>query len=131
MTFHKTCRALKPDDQTILAKMIATVDGDISIPIVFAMDALAAGSETTGLQSIFLLYHMARNPDKQEKLYQEICQHIGPHGHLTETSLSKMKYTKACQMEVMRINPVSGGSMRLLNRDTTIGGYQVYNCLVS
>ena len=71
------------------------------------------------------MYHMARNPEAQEKLYQEICEVIGPNGALTESDLSKMKYTKACQMEAMRINPVSLGSMRKMDRDIVLGGYLV------
>ena len=41
------------------------------------------------------------------------------------SALAKMNYTKACQMEAMRINPVALGSIRLLDRDTSIGGYKV------
>ena len=95
------------------------------VPTVFAVDALQGGSETTGLQSNFLLYNVARSHEVQEKLYTEICDTIGPQGRLTEAALAKMNYTKACLTEAMRINPVSLGGMRLIERDTVIGGYQV------
>ena len=45
--------------------------------------------------------------------------------YYTVSALAKMNYTKACQMEAMRINPVALGSIRLLDRDTSIGGYKV------
>ena len=56
---------------------------------------MQAGSETTGLQSNFLLYNMAKYPEVQEKLYTEICDTIGPRGKLTEAALARMNYTKA------------------------------------
>ena len=113
------------DDKTVLASLIKQCGRDSAVPTVFAMDALQAGSETTGLQSNFLLYLVAKFPEVQEKLYTEICDTIGPQGRLTEASLAKMSYTKACLTEAMRMNPVSLGGMRLLERDTVIGGYQV------
>ena len=36
-----------------------------------------------------------------------------------------MNYVKACQMEVMRINPVTLGSSRILDKDIEVGGYMV------
>ena len=63
------------------------------------IDALQAGIDTTGSNAAFLLYHLAANPEKQELLYQEICDTIGPEGAVTETALAKMKYMKACQTE--------------------------------
>ena len=113
------------DDKTVLASLIRQCGRDSVVPTVFAIDALQAGSETTGLQSIFLLYHVAKCPEVQEKLYTEICDTIGPQGRLTEAALARMSYTKACLTEAMRINPVSLGGMRLLEKDTVIGGYQV------
>ena len=113
------------DDKTVLASLIKQCGRDSAVPTVFALDALQAGSETTGLQSNFLLYLVAKFPEVQEKLYTEICDTIGPQGRLTEAALGKMSYTKACLTEAMRMNPVSLGGMRLLDRDTVIGGYQV------
>ena len=122
-------RSIDEEDKTILSKLVAKCGKDSDLPVTFAIDALQAGFETTALAGSFLLYHMARNPEAQEKLYQEICEVIGPKGALTESDLSKMKYTKACQMEAMRINPVALGSMRKIDRDTVLGGYQVSSSL--
>ena len=123
---EKTISTLQPGDRTVLAKLVEKFGPENEMATVeFAIDALLAGSETTGVQSMFLLYHLARNPGTQEKLYQEICSEIGAEGHLTETSLSRMKYPKACQMEAMRVNPVTLGSLRKLDRDIILSGYQV------
>ena len=71
------------------------------------------------------MYHLATNPDKQEILYREICDVIGPQGSLTESSLAKMKYMKAVQMESQRILPAIWGSSRVYDKDVTIGGYNI------
>ena len=93
------CSTLQEDDGTVISKLVHSCGRDSVVPTVFAVEALQAGSETTGLQSAFLLYHVARytaaiyctitdhspsrRPDVQEKLYQEICDVIGPNGNLT------------------------------------------------
>ena len=118
-------RSIDEDDNTILSKLVAKCGKDSDLPVILAIEALHAGFETTALAGSFLLYHMARNPEAQEKLYQEICEVIGPNGTLRESDLSRMKYTKACQMEAMRINPVAMGSMRKMDRDIVLGGYKV------
>ena len=61
-----------------------------------------------------LLYHLADNPEKQERLYEEICSVIGPSGKMTTSSLAKMRYLKACQTESQRMLPAVFGSSRRL-----------------
>ena len=70
-----------------------------------AMDAMMAGVDTTGGAATFLMYHLASNPDKQEKLYREIVDIIGPstHDQITESKLKKMKYLKACCQVLKKI----------------------------
>ena len=61
---------------TILAKMIERCGPDSELPVVMANDALLAGIDTTGNTAGFIMYHLATNPDKQEKLYEEIVKVI-------------------------------------------------------
>ena len=44
----------------MISKLVHSCGRDSVVPTVFAVEALQAGSETTGLQSAFLLYHVAR-----------------------------------------------------------------------
>ena len=56
-------------------------------------------ANTTG----FLLYYLARNPDKQEILRREILSVVGPRGTpITASSLNKLDYLKACVKEILR-----------------------------
>ena len=41
-----------------------------------------------------LLYDLATNPEQQKCVYQEILDHIGHTGRVTETNLNKMRYLK-------------------------------------
>ena len=51
----------------------------------------------------FLLYLLARNPQKQEKLRQEILSVVGPKGSpVTSGALNELNYLKACIKETMR-----------------------------
>merc|ERR1712241_8849 len=80
--------ALK-DENPIISKLVKSSSGDLGIITLFATDAIQAGMDTTGNNALFLLYHLARNQEKQEALYREIRDTIGPRGKLTESSLSK------------------------------------------
>ena len=80
--------ALK-DENTIISKLVKSSGGDLGITTLFATDAIQAGMDTTGNNALFLLYHLARNQKKQEALYREIQDTIGPQGKLTEHSLAK------------------------------------------
>ena len=113
------------DSETIIAKLYKRCGKDSIIPTVMGIDSLNAGIDTTGTAAAFLLYHLATNPEKQETLYQEICQTIGPTGHLTETALAKMRYMKAVQMESQRILPSVWGSSRMFDKDIVVNGYNI------
>ena len=132
---NKALANLTEDSETMIAKLVKTCGKDSGIPLVMGMDSIMAGIDTTGEKewkpllriislilgstASFLLYHLATNPDKQEILYKEICDVIGPQGQLTESSLAKLKYMKAVQMESQRILPAIWGSSRYNN---TISG---------
>jgi cytochrome P450 len=53
----------------------------------------------------FLLYFLARNPEKQEKLRQEILSVVGSKGTtvITPGALNELHYLKACIKESLRL----------------------------
>eukprot|EP00092_Neocalanus_flemingeri_P107293 GFUD01137705.1.p1 GENE.GFUD01137705.1~~GFUD01137705.1.p1 ORF type:complete len:508 (-),score=128.83 GFUD01137705.1:562-2085(-) len=116
---------VKDTDDTVIAKLVRKCGKDSAIPLIMGIDALQVGIDTTGTSAAFLLYHLANNPDKQELLYQEICDNIGPDGRMTESALAKMKYMKACQIESQRILPATFGTRRRVETDIVIAGYQI------
>ena len=94
--------ALK-DENTIISKLVKSSGGDLGITKLFATDAIQAGMDTTGNNALFLLYNLARNPEKQETLYREICETIGPQGKLTESSLAKEGVRKLVQFFFLNV----------------------------
>jgi len=116
---------IKETDDSLLAKLVRSCGKDSQIPLIMGVDSLQVGIDTTGSTATFLLYHLADNPDKQEKLYQEICDVIGPDGNITEASLAKMKYLKACQTESQRMLPAAFGTSRRIQEDIVLGGYEI------
>lgn len=72
------------------------------------------------------LYHLAKNPGKQEILREEVLK-ILPHrdSKLSPDSLNSIPYMRACLKEALRMNPVVAGTGRSLGQDLVINGYQV------
>ena len=86
----------KDGEKSVLEKLILSNNGELDIPVVMAIDGMMAGIDTTGNTVSFLLYHLAINPEAQEKLHKEIVGEIGPDSPVTEAGLKRMKYLKAC-----------------------------------
>lgn len=61
-----------------------------------------------------IFYFLAKNPDKQDKLREEIL-----------SNSEKRPYLKACIKEAMRIMPVVSGNMRESSKEYNILGYRI------
>ena len=131
MSQHHINKAIEKDkldgslDGTILKKLLTRCGFDSDIPKIMAADALVAGIDTTGNTAAFLLYHLASNPDKQQKLYEEILSVVGKDGIMKESLLGQMRYLKACQQESARLTPVAIGISRLTQKNMVLRGYQI------
>lgn len=115
------------DKLTLIQAMVVTKKLNVKDIMVMVADFLMAGIETTSHSAGFLLYHLARNPDKQQKLYEEIMN-ILPTKDLkitTEMYEYQMKYLRSCIKESLRLNPVVGGTARILSNDAVLSGYHV------
>ncbi|KAM8709827.1 hypothetical protein ACLKA7_016604 [Drosophila subpalustris] len=90
-------------------------------------DLLLAGIDTTSYASAFLLYHVARHPEVQQRLYEEALKVLpNPEKALSADALrTDITYTRAVLKESLRLNPISIGFGRVLNQDTVLSGYFV------
>jgi len=57
----------------------------------------------TAISVAIALYYLAKNPDKQQKLFEEIRRYVPDKDQpVTSGNLSELKYLKACIKESMR-----------------------------
>jgi cytochrome P450 family 12 len=72
------------------------------------------------------LYSLAKNPEKQEILRQEILKVLPTKDtKMDEKSLDNVPYLRAAIKESLRINPVFGANVRAAEYDLALSGYQV------
>lgn len=88
-------------------------------------ELFSAGIDATGNMIGFILYNLAKNPDAQEALYNEIQLHAPPDQPLTSSIIYKMKYLMACMRESYRLTPTAGGMARILKKPVVLSGYLV------
>lgn len=69
---------------------------------------------------------MAKNPDKQAKLRQEIREILpDKDSEFEKDALEKIPFLKACIKETMRCYPLTPGNARIVQKDVVLSGYQV------
>ncbi|XP_066245092.1 probable cytochrome P450 49a1 [Euwallacea similis] len=87
------------------------------------LDMLLIGTNATAHSTAFLLYHLAKNPRCQKKLYDEIMKH--PKEISSPESLKNMPYLQACMKESLRLSPPIPILNRVLSKDAVIHKYQI------
>ncbi|XP_061175602.1 probable cytochrome P450 49a1 [Saccostrea echinata] len=88
------------------------------------MDLFVAGVESTANTLTFLWFELAKNPEKQERLYEEIISVCGD-SDVTKEALTRMSYLKACVREIMRLYRPTNLHFRYLKNEAVIGGYRI------
>ncbi|XP_049519118.1 cytochrome P450 3A4 [Dermacentor silvarum] len=86
---------------------------------------LAGGFETTATTLAFLLYELARHPEEQDNLYQEVKSQLTESSvHLGYDDVQKLKRMDAVISECLRLYPpIVLFTARVCARDTPIAGY--------
>lgn len=81
----------------------------------------AAGFETSSTTLTFCMYELAKNPEIQKRVHDEIDRVLAEHnGEITYDSVTDMKYLEACIDETLRRYCI----VPLLNR-TCVNDYQI------
>ncbi|XP_046574672.1 probable cytochrome P450 CYP44 [Haliotis rubra] len=93
---------------------------------MIVLDLFIAGTDSTAKNLQVFLYNIARHPEEQQKLFEEIHSVMGDSGPLTEDHLGKLGYLKACLKESFRfVYPTASGTGRFIPKDLVLGGYNV------
>ncbi|CAB3362181.1 Hypothetical predicted protein [Cloeon dipterum] len=111
-------------DMSVLQRILKR-DPNTKRAVIMGMDIIFGGVDSTSNTAGSILYLLARNPEKQEKLYQELKAIVpaDPDENLTPNQLNSLKYLRACIKEAMRIAPVTNGNVRVMPQDVVLGDY--------
>jgi cytochrome P450 family 4 len=82
-----------------------------------------AGHDTTTSGITFILYSLAKHPEIQEKVYEEIVEVLGGDDDLTAKKLNKLHYLELVIKETLRLFPPVANYGRQLNEEFTAGDY--------
>ena len=93
--------------------------------IVQACDQLGAGVETTSNTGTFLLHELAKHPEIQEQVRQEVLKIVGPSGQPTFEHLQKMSLVRSCVRETLRLYPATPVTAREIMNDVNLFGYHI------
>jgi cytochrome P450 len=121
-------------------KAEAVDKGDLLSAIVFARDAegkgltqgetrdnlmtlIFAGHETTAHSSTWAWYLLSKNPDKAQKLYEEVKTVVGDRP-LDVADLDNLPYLAQVVKESLRVMPAVWAYMRAPTEDVVIKGYK-------
>ncbi|XP_021703204.1 cytochrome P450 CYP12A2 [Aedes aegypti] len=111
------------DAQSVLEKLLKI---DRNVAIVMSFDMILAGVDTTTSAIIGILYHLARHPEKQAKLREELLT-IMPKKDtsLTPDNMQKLPYLRAFIKEGIRLFPPIVGNLRAAGKDIVLQGYRI------
>uniref|UniRef100_A0A182PZ57 Uncharacterized protein n=1 Tax=Anopheles epiroticus TaxID=199890 RepID=A0A182PZ57_9DIPT len=110
-------------NQSVLEKLLRT---DKKIAMVMAFDMLMAGIDTTSSSTIGILYCLAKNPDKQALLRNEL-RSILPHpdSPLTAENIRNLPYLRSCIKEGLRLYQPTPANVRKVGHNIVLQGYRV------
>ncbi|KAK4003050.1 ecdysone 20-monooxygenase isoform X2 [Daphnia magna] len=113
--------------QSPVLNQILTAEGvDTRDKIVSLIDLVAAGIETTGNATLFLLHNILNNPEIKVRVYEELDRVLpSPEDTITPQLLLELKYLRACIVESLRMTPVAPNVARILEKPFTFQGYHV------
>lgn len=73
-----------------------------------------------------LLYHLAINPKKQEKLRAEVFCHLPEkNSSIDDSNYLEFRYFRACLKESLRLQPLVPGNLRGTVVNLILDGYRI------
>ncbi|XP_055693247.1 probable cytochrome P450 12b2, mitochondrial [Lutzomyia longipalpis] len=99
---------------------------DKDVAVLMALDSLLAGVDTTSSATFMVLYNLAKNPEKQNILREELLKILpDKDSPLTADNMRNMPYLRASIKEALRVTPITIGNVRSTGKDIVLKGYQI------
>ncbi|QIB76448.1 cytochrome P450 [Halogeometricum borinquense] len=122
-------RRANPGEQDVISMLLDVTDDDgntLSTEQIRdeVVTLLLAGHETTALSLSFTAYALARHPEAEAKLVEELDEVLDGRTP-TMSDLSELTYTEQVVKESMRLYPPVPGIVREPVKPDIIGGYEI------
>ncbi|KAH8252497.1 hypothetical protein KR032_000270 [Drosophila birchii] len=116
----------KSEADISIVERIVRKTGNRKLAAILALDLFLVGVDTTSVAASSTIYQLAKNPEKQQRLFDEL-QKVFPHreAEINQNVLEQMPYLRACVKETLRMRPVVIANGRSLQSDAVINGYHV------
>nr|ASO98054.1 cytochrome p450 CYP333A12 [Spodoptera exigua] len=101
-----------PEEEKSVVERLLAIDEKVAI--LMANEMLFAGIDTVSFVATSIIYNLARHPEKQQKLREEIRS---PDSH--------KRYLRACLKEALRMWHVIPSNLRRTDRDHYVAGYHI------
>ena len=102
---------------SILSALLSVKEVDDKDVKASVVDYITAGMDTIGNSMIFLVANLARNPEAQEQLHEEIDRVFPNKSDITPEALTRLPYMKACIKESFRMFPTASQIARITEKD--------------
>ena len=89
------------------------------------VDTLFAGVDTTSNTMLWMLYLLAKNPDIQTRIRDEVQRVLPGDTQPDSSSLQHLPLVRASVKETLRLNPLLVATGRFLEQDVVLSGYHV------
>lgn len=113
------------EGSSLIAQLLQTSNISAEELVRIVTDLFLAAADTTSHATQWAFYLLSRHPEAQAKVLAEIRNAVGGDGPVSEDALPKMPYVKAVIKEALRLYPVAPFLTRILDRDISLGGYNV------
>ncbi|GFR83472.1 cytochrome P450 10-like [Elysia marginata] len=114
-----------PEEPNLLFSLLSDPNIDFETIRTLMNTLYVAGTDSTAKSLQIFFFNLAMNPEKQEILYREINEVLGPDQPLTAEALARMPYLKAAVKESFRTMFPNMGVSRFMPRDIVLSGYQI------
>lgn len=109
----------------MLTHMLVTKEMNLEEIYANMTEMLLAGVDTTSFTLSWACLLLARHPQAQQQIYQEVTRTLGHGGVATAEDVPRLPLIRGLVKETLRLFPVLPGNGRITQDDLVLGGYLI------